>query len=157
MDFYRWLLMPLVAAGLMAHAAEAQPQGNAVGNWLVSDKKGIIEIYPCAARLCGRLAWMDEPLRPDGSIKRDDHNSDPALRARPLCGLPIMTGFMQTAPDEWEDGRIYDPTDGSTYHAEMRLDNAGTLRLRGYVLLPLLGQSRVWTRVTGDFQRCKAG
>src|SRR3954462_13844046 len=110
----RWLL-PLVVAGLAMNGARAQQPAGA-GLWLVSDKKGVIEIYPCGPALCGRIVWMDEPLRPDGSIKRDDHNSDAALRARTICGLPIMTGFKQTAANEWEDGRIYDPTDGSTYH-----------------------------------------
>jgi uncharacterized protein (DUF2147 family) len=101
--------------------------------------------------------WMNEPLRPDGSMKRDEHNPDPALRTRTVCGLPLMTGFNQTGPNAFEDGRIYDPSDGSTYHAEMKLDNPNALRLRGYVLLPLLGRSQLWTRVTGEVQRCSTG
>jgi uncharacterized protein (DUF2147 family) len=153
----RWLLLPLVAAGLMTIGAHAQPQPSAPGLWLVADKKGIIEIYPCGPDMCGRIVWMDEPLRPDGSIKRDDHNPDAALRSRTICGLPLMTGFKPAGPNEWEEGRIYDPVEGSTYHAEMRLENPNLLRLRGYVLLPLIGRSQLWTRVTGDFQRCAAG
>jgi uncharacterized protein (DUF2147 family) len=153
----RWLLLPLLAAGLMMHGTQAQPQPNVTGPWLVADKRAIIEIYPCGPDMCGRIAWMDEPLRPDGSVKRDEHNSDPALRSRTICGLPIMTGFKPAGPGEWEEGRIYDPTDGSTWHAEMRLDHANTLRLRGYVLLPLLGQSQIWTRVSGNFQPCAPG
>ena len=150
-------LLTLVAAGLTTIMAQAQPQPSAVGLWLVSDKKGIVEIQPCGPSLCGRIVWMNEPLQPDGSIKRDDHNPDAALRGRTICNMPLMTGFKPAGPGEWEDGRIYDPTEGSTYHAEMRLENADTLRLRGYVLLPLLGQSRIWTRVTSDFTRCTPG
>lgn len=156
MRLYRWLLAALIAAGTMTAPLQAQQPG-VVGPWLGQDKKAIIEIYPCGGAMCGRIVWLNEPLRPDGSIKRDEHNPDPALKSRPICGLPLMTGFKPAGPNEWEEGRIYDPTEGSTYHAEMRLENANTLRLRGYVLMPLLGRSQRWTRVTGDFKRCEVG
>src|SRR5690348_10867213 len=157
MGCYRSLFAALVATAFIAGAAQAQPQPAILGPWLVQDKKAIIEIYPCGPDLCGRIAWMAEPLKPDGTVKRDEHNSNNALRSRTICGLPLMTGFKPAKPNEWEDGRIYDPSDGSTYHAEMRLENPSSLRLRGYVLLPLLGKSQVWTRVAGDYQRCSAG
>ena len=153
----RGRLMLFAAFMVIGAAAEAQPQPGVTGAWLVEDKKAIIEIYPCGPNMCGRIAWLADPLRPDGSIKRDDHNPDPALRNRSYCGLPLMFGFKPAGPNDYEEGRIYDPSDGSTWHAEMRLDSANALKLRGYVLVPLLGQSQIWTRVTGDFQRCSAG
>jgi len=144
---FRCGLLILGTALLSAAVAQAQPQPGVTGAWLVQDKKAIIEIYPCDPNMCGRIVWMAEPLRPDGSIKRDEHNSDPAQHARPICGLPLMFGFKPAGPNEYEEGRIYDPSDGSTWHAEMRLDSANALRLRGYVLMPLLGKSQTWTRV----------
>ena len=148
-----WLLLLAFSAGLAALPARAQ-QAGVTGLWLVSDKDAIIEIAPCGALMCGRIVWLKEPLKPDGTVKRDEHNSDPALRNRPICGLPLMWQFKQAGPAKWEEGRIYDPTDGSVYHAEMQLDGPDTLRLRGYVLMPLLGQSRVWTRVPANSPRC---
>src|SRR5579862_8545273 len=97
MGILRGALLPLVAC--LPMMASAQPQPAVVGPWLVQDKRAIIEIHPCGPDMCGRIVWLAEPLRPDGSIKRDDHNPDPALRGRGFCGLPLMTGFKPTAPD----------------------------------------------------------
>jgi uncharacterized protein (DUF2147 family) len=150
-----FIVLALLAAPVPR--ARAQPADQAaLGLWLVEEKTGIVEIYHCGAALCGRIAWMREPLRPDGSIKRDDKNPDPAKRSRTICGMDTLTGFMPAGPNEWEDGRAYDPNEGSTYHAEMRIEPDGRLRLRGYIGIPLFGQSRLWTRAPADTPRCSA-
>ena len=53
---------------------------------------------------------------------------------------------MAEREGSWADGRIYNPEDGKTYQATMRLVDANTLQVRGYVLLPIFGTTRTWTR-----------
>ncbi len=38
----------------------------------------------------------------------DTASRDPAMRGRPMLGIPILINMRQTKPDRWE-GKIYDP------------------------------------------------
>jgi uncharacterized protein (DUF2147 family) len=92
--------------------------------------------------------WLKEPRERDGQIKVDGKNPDPAKRAQTMVGLTIMWNFANaSAPNEWEGGRIYNPLDGDTYRAMMKLRPDGKLEVRGYVMLPLFGGSQHWERV----------
>ena len=147
----------LAAIGLaLVSGAAAQapaPAPNApLGRWLSETKRGVIEIYPCGDRLCGKLVWLIEPVR-RGAPAADDKNPDPALRQRPLCGLMMLGDFRQVEAQRWGDGWIYDPDSGNTYHATMRIED-GQLKLRGYVGIPLLGETQTWSRPDGRYGSC---
>jgi uncharacterized protein (DUF2147 family) len=127
--------------------AVAAPVPGPEGNWLTEKKDGIISVYRCGRdTLCGRIAWFR--IDPDDPNPRglDLHNPDPGRRNQPLCGLQFMSGFKPADPGAWEDGSIYDPDSGNTYHATMKLRPDGTLDLHGYIGISLLGRSEVWTR-----------
>jgi uncharacterized protein (DUF2147 family) len=76
------------------------------------------------------------------------------LRGQPLCGLELIGGFRNASPGIWSGGSIYNPKEGQTYFASMKLRDDGTLKLRGYVLLPLFGKSQIWTREASDRGGC---
>ena len=125
-------------------AAAAGP--SAEGIWFTQKKDGIVEIFRCGERLCGRLVWFrikpDDP-NPDAL---DLNNPDPALRRQKLCGLVFMKDFVPQPPDTWEDGAVYDPDSGNTYHATLRIQADGSLDLHGYIGIPLFGRSEIWSR-----------
>ena len=106
-----------------------------------------VEIYSCGELLCGRIAELDELLDEDGNEKLDKNNPEPALRSRPLLGMDLIAGFARTGKRKWEDGTIYDPRDGKTYKCVMKLQRDGTLKVRGYLGIPLLGKTVEWTRI----------
>ena len=150
-----------VTLGLLAVAsvsATAAPSGSPLGDWLDQTKKAVIHVGPCAdaaQALCGQITWLREPTLPDGKPKRDVNNTDPALRNRPICGLPMLGGFTpDTEPGKWKGGRIYDPESGKTYESTMRVDPDGTLRVRGYVMVAMFGKSQTWTRPPGPLPAC---
>jgi len=131
------LLLGVVASG----GARAQPvAATPEGSWLTQDHDGVIAITACNPGICGRIVGMIAPRNPNGSVPRD-----PA--GHPVCGLAILRA-EPTSPGTW-DGRIVDPNDGTSWTCRLTLAADGTLHLRGYVLLPLLGRTQVWTHYAG--------
>ncbi len=149
-----WLLpvLAVLAAAGAVTGTRAQQQPPVLGRWLSQSGKGVIEIFPCADKLCGRLVWIADPIR-DGAPATDRNNPDPVLKRRPLCGLVMLGDFVPTGPGRWGDGWIYSPENGKTYRATMTLDGAA-LKLRGYVGIPLFGETQTWTRADPKLQGC---
>jgi uncharacterized protein (DUF2147 family) len=153
----------VVLAGLAITApalfARADPdQSPAIGQWLTEDQRGVIDIERCGdGTLCGRLVWMEPAPEDKGKPAIDDHNPSTELRTRPLCGLVMLGGFKQLGEREWGDGWIYNPENGKTYHAKIALATDTSLRLRGYVGIPLLGETQLWTRLSSPVRFCSDG
>ena len=126
------------AAVLLALAlgAAAQPDGGTLaGLWLTEDGDGVIQLAPCGAAMCGRIVGFEGGVSP-----RD-------WQGRPECGLQISR-VTERQPGRWR-GTITDPRNGTVYDVLMSADGAH-LRLRGFVIVPLLGQTQLWTRYTGQ-------
>lgn len=134
--------------------AAANGPGDPHGVWLNAKKKVGVRIEDCEGRLCGRIVWLKRALDARGQPRRDEHNPDPALRNRALCGLTILDGFRHAGDDGWRDGRIYDPSDGRTYDATLALENDGTMNVRGYLGVSLLGRTVTWARAPQHIEHC---
>jgi len=142
----------------MTSFAWAREGDGVTGRWLTENRQGIIAISPCGDSICGKIDWMQPPSDAQpGQIPRDVNNPDPALRQQPMCGLQIISGFRRESENHWVEGRIYDPQSGKVYHANITLEDANHLRLRGYVGIPLLGASQIWTRANPTYTTCRAG
>ena len=115
-----------------------------VGLWKADESR--VEIYACGDLVCGRIAELDEPFDQEGNEKLDSNNPDPALRSRPILGMDLVAGFSRDGKSKWVGGTIYDPRDGKTYKCVMHLQRDGSLKVRGYVGIPLLGKTVVRTR-----------
>ena len=147
--------IPTLCLAALATAATALPASAEVfGTWLTENKKAIVEIAPCAASACGYIVWMAEPLDTAGQPKVDANNPNPAMKGRPVCGMPMVGSFVKDAAGEWSDGFIYDPEGGDEYKSKMRVTEEGNLYVRGYVGIPLLGKSQIWTRVADNRGGC---
>ncbi len=111
-----------------------------VGRWLTQDKEAVIAIEPCGSLLCGRIVGItldhpDDPLPTDN----EGHSQ---------CGLTIIREGVPDGEQGWNI-RITDPRNGKVYRATMRLDEQRRLRVRGYIGVPLLGHTEVWTPFHG--------
>src|SRR6056297_2528434 len=147
----------VLAAALAAVPAPAPAMTDPVfGHWLIENGKAIIELMPCDGKACGRIVWLETPRDVTGEPKTDDRNPDPGQRRRPLCGLMLIEGLERDAAGEWSGGHIYSSRDGRTFGVEVMSPGiaARELWVRGYVGLPILGKSQVWTRVAGDRGGC---
>lgn len=142
---------------LATGAATADQAPGVTGQWLTENKKGVVDIHGCGAdKLCGTFVWVLKHKGEEDKPAVDRHNPDEALRSRALCGLEMLGDFTAAEAARWEDGWIYNPENGKTYTANMTLQEDGTLKLRGYVGIPLFGESQVWTRADGTHGTCQA-
>ncbi|MCC3153576.1 DUF2147 domain-containing protein [Hymenobacter sp. BT770] len=137
-----WLflfLLPLLL-GLTGGAQEPAPTA-ITGRWQPADKRGVLEIYAAQGHFYGKVVGPTTPPR------LDTENPNPKLRQRALLGTVILQGFRFDGKGTWQGGTIYDPTNGKTYAATLRLRDANTLVVRGYVGIPLFGRTVVWSRL----------
>ncbi len=107
------------------------------------------QIYDCGeGQVCGRITWLEVPNDENGVPQVDVNNIDVSLRGRPLLGMEFLIEFIvdERKHDKWKNGRIYNPRNGKTYKSTMQLDGENTLKVRGYVGVPLLGETQIWTR-----------
>ncbi len=141
------------AAGvlLLLPAVVLWPQDNGVlGNW--QDPSGsVIRISPCGAQVC---LWITL-VSPKAPAATDIHNPQPSERGRALCGLKIGSGFTLRDSNHAAGGTLYDPKTGKTYHGTMSAEGS-KLELRGYVGIPLFGESQTWTRTIEPAGHCAA-
>jgi uncharacterized protein (DUF2147 family) len=117
-----------------------------LGLWRNGTGKGHIQIFKNGGKYHGKIVWLMDAKDEAGKPKVDKKNEDPNLRDRPLIGLIMLQNFVYQ-DGKWENGRIYNPSDGKEYKAYLKLQNPNTLQVRGYVGISLLGKTDTWTRV----------
>jgi uncharacterized protein (DUF2147 family) len=119
-----------------------------LGIWTNEEKKATFEIYQNGDKLYGKIVSLTVPNDPaTGKPKLDTQNPDPKQRNRPRLGLVFMKDFKKDSENKWDDGTIYNPEDGKTYSCYMKVLNANTMEVKGYIGFSLIGKSQTWTRV----------
>lgn len=134
-------LFALLAAPLLG-----QSSSDVVGKWYTENKETVIKIYKSGDKYYGKIVWLKEPKEDNGKMKKDKNNPKKSKRSQTLVGLVLLKGFVYQGDGEWAEGTIYDPENGKTYKARIRLKGKDKLDIRGYVGVPAFGRSTVWTR-----------
>jgi uncharacterized protein (DUF2147 family) len=143
------------AALIVAHfPTHAVARESLDGFWQDSDGEVILEIRPCGSAWCGKVAWLKQPLGPDGLALRDYRNPDPALRKRPVCGLQVVTDFKKQADGTWGDGTVYVSDEGMSFSGYAEALSPTQIKVTGYVGLAIFGASEVWTKVSKPGEAC---
>jgi len=98
-----------------------------------------VSIADCGDKTpCGTITNLADPDLPDGN------NRDVSLRARPLIGAQMLSGFRKSRIG-WRGGKIYNPANGKTYRSSIRLKTTDQLLVKGCV--GPFCQSQRWSRV----------
>jgi len=137
------LLVTLLAA---LHGADAD---RILGTWTSADGKARIRISAAQGAYLGTICWLGSPNDDQGKPRVDGLNPDPALRSQAIVGLRILKDLVPSGTGYYDQGWIYDPESGKSYHCHATLsDDSAALALRGYIGISLFGRSETWTRLT---------
>ena len=117
------------------------------GFWLTENKRAIIKTRICGEKVCGTMVWIKNPVDDAGKVKL-------GADGKPLCGTELIGGLKPESAGKWDGGWVLDPRSGDRYSANLRLVSPQKIKLRGYLVLPLLGSSQTWTRVPDDRGGC---
>jgi uncharacterized protein (DUF2147 family) len=115
----------------------------------VSDRSGLpdgrVRIVESNGEFVGRVVAVYSPPaeKPDPLCER----CSGARKDQPVIGMTILSGVRRGA-EGYTTGEILDPDDGNVYRCTLELLEGGRkLGVRGYLGIPLLGRTQVWTRL----------
>lgn len=115
-----------------------------VGSWTSVDdatgtEKSEINLYIENGMLYGKIEKLLLP-EDQGKICVECKGSE---KNQPIEGLVIVQGLKKEG-DSWTDGTILDPANGKRYSCTISLNADGTLNVRGYLGISILGRTQVW-------------
>jgi uncharacterized protein (DUF2147 family) len=136
------------ATAVLAAPREQMPI--AAGLWEKVDDSGSPEawflIYECGGVYVGQIAKIF-PKPGENPSQLRCTKCEGEQKNAPVLGITFIKGMRRNGLN-YENGTILDPRDGSVYSAQMELSpDGGRLTVRGYLGIPLLGQSQVWRRL----------
>jgi len=141
----------LVATFVFAQSTAAAAP-SPIGIWKTIDDdtheaKALVEIGEHDGVLSGRIVKLfrkpgEDPAPACAKCKGERHD-------QPVLGMTILWN-MHRDDDVWDGGEILDPKEGKTYRCKLRLAADGTLEVRGFIGISLLGRTQVWERQTGE-------
>ncbi|HEK19972.1 MULTISPECIES: DUF2147 domain-containing protein [unclassified Mucilaginibacter] len=107
-----------------------------LGTWQTADQKSRITITRKDSLYYGKLS--NATLSIDKKINLHLPTS--------LLGIYILQDFKYSGDNRW-DGMIFDPKSKKTYKCYLKLEDDGTMKVRGYKGISLFGKSQYWTRI----------
>jgi uncharacterized protein (DUF2147 family) len=132
------LMFTLTALGVKAQTYTINNQtGDAIiGTWQTDDQKARITINRQDSLYFGRLSNAAVSIGQTAKINLPTG----------FLGINILRDFKFSGDNRW-DGTIYDPKSKNSYQCYLKLNDDGTLKVRGYKGISLFGKSQVWTRI----------
>lgn len=141
-------LMLVMLAGFFTAFIQQEGGDRLLGVWEPSNGRARVKIEKIGSKYYGKFVWLKEPIDPVTKLpKTDKNNPDASMKNVPLKGYRMLKDFTYKGNDEWADGTIYDPLNGSTYSCSIKMTNANTLDIRGYIGVSALGRTDNWKRL----------
>lgn len=93
-----------------------------------------------------QIFWLEKPTHPDGTLRKDLKNPDPAKRETPASQVVLIESVSYDQKENvWNNGNIYDPTSGKVYRTIVDFTEEKTLRVRGF--LGPFSKSLYWYKI----------
>jgi uncharacterized protein (DUF2147 family) len=144
---YLIFIFALITSPLLMVAQDADAD-RLLGVWEPSNGKARVKVEKIGNKYYGKIVWLKEPNDPvTNQPKVDKNNPDESVRNVPLKGYRLLKDFHYSGKDEWSNGTIYDPENGSTYKCIIKMTDNNTLDIRGYIGVEALGRTDVWKRL----------
>lgn len=126
--------------------AHARAGDGILGEWWTEGREGRLRFVRHGDGTYRAITTCCPPKHPSADHPaRDIHNPNPNQRARSTIGI-VLIWNLSYDEGEYTDGYVYNPRNGKTYRFEAELVDRNTLKIRGYLGIPLLGQTQIWKR-----------
>ena len=117
-----------------------------LGTWENDEKNIHIRTYIENEKLHAKIIWLKDAFNENGEKVKDVKNPDRNLRSRTIEGLDLLYGYKYKN-GVWENGKIYNVSNGKVYGSYLQLSEHDELLLTGYLGAKWLGKTVTWTRV----------
>ena len=141
----------LVILVVSANACFGQRE-SILGQWKTIDdvtgkERSVVEIYEHGGKFFGKVLSIFEPPPDDPDPVCDECDEDDPRFMQRVIGMQIIRNMeYDESDDEYEDGDILDPENGSVYDCRLWVED-GKLKVRGYILF--LYRTQTWYRYDG--------
>ncbi|WP_177764264.1 DUF2147 domain-containing protein [Flavobacterium sp. I3-2] len=117
-----------------------------IGKWKTIDDetgkpKSVVEITEKDGKIYGKVIEILTENKTAVCSKCEGTNKN-----KPIKGLTIINGLKKDG-NEYNGGKILDPTSGKEYKCSMKLNGSDKLDVRGYVGIQALGRTQTWIRM----------
>ncbi|MDP5171887.1 MAG: DUF2147 domain-containing protein [Bacteroidia bacterium] len=139
--------------GLLPLGLSAQQADGCIGFWKTVDDetkevKSVVQIYKSGNKYQGKVVKLYRLPGEDPNPICDLCDEDDSRYNKPVLGMVVLTDLEWDASDnEWDDGEILDPQNGSVYDCYITLEGKDKMKVRGFLGLSLLGRTQYWYRV----------
>lgn len=130
------LMFTLTALAGKTQTTTNQSGDAIIGTWQTNDQKARITINRQDSLYYGRLSNASVNIGQTAKLNLPTG----------FLGINILRNFKFSGDNRW-DGTIYDPKSKKTYECYLKMNDDGTLKVRGYKDISLFGKSQTWTRV----------
>ena len=137
------LTLVLAVSGAFAQADKVVGTYKAVRNGVTSK----VKVFKYQDGYRAQVLWVDNLKMEGGSIRKDPKNPDASKRNTRADQIVLIDKVKYNGKDNWNEGKIYDPTSGKVYSVTLSFKNDKTLKVRGYIGTPMLGESMYWTKI----------
>lgn len=134
---------------------ETEPHA-VLGDWMVNTGDAVIRIYEEGGIYSGKVVWAGREStdwwvgEAPFVIPWSDRKATRRLKHTPSLGVDILTGLHFDGNKKWVEGRVFNVLNGKIYGCQLSLDEPDTLKLKGYIGVPLLGASVEWHRLSAQ-------
>lgn len=142
-------ILSLFAAFMVSVSAVFAQADKVVGEYKC-ERNGIqskIKVFKYEDGYRAQVFWVDNLKMEDGSTRLDPKNPDVSKRNTRADQIVLISKVKFNGKDSWDEGKIYDPTSGKVYSVTLSFKNDKTLKVRGYLGTPILGESMFWTKI----------
>lgn len=128
-----------------------------LGYWITEKSESgnqiVLEIYKTDNnKYNGVIKKLTNPIHTTGEYKgkeiMDIYNTNEKLKTRKLVGIDFVYNFTYNPKNNrYENGNIYNPTDGKTYYCYMYIKENGDLYVRGSIdKSGFFGKTQTWKK-----------
>ena len=137
-----------LCAAIASSGQSISPKDRICGKWESTVKNLRILVYLEGNQFKAKLIWFSHTNGKPMGYWTDVNNPDPKLRKRKLLGMSILRNLTyDPEKHSWENGMVYDSSNGREWNASAYIGKKGHLHVRGYWHFKFIGKTINFFRI----------